>query len=197
MLKGKKIILGITGSIAAYKSAILARLLMKNGAEVRVVMTPYASDFITPVTMSALTGNPVDMDFFNATDGTWHSHVDLATWADAMLIAPVTANTMAKMAWGLADNLLLTTYLSVTCPVVIAPAMDLNMFKHPATLNNIDILRQRGNHIIEPASGALASGLQGKGRMEEPENIVSNLIEILISSKTSKKLVLEKKKHKA
>lgn len=172
MLKGKKFILGITGSIAAYKAAYLTRLLKKQGAEVKIILTPYGKEFITPVTLATLSGNTVLMDFFSHDDGDWNSHVDLGIWADAMIIAPATANTMAKMAHGMADNLLLTTYLSARCPVVVAPAMDLDMFRHPATLANMELLKSYGNHIIEPATGELASGLEGKGRMEEPENIV-------------------------
>ncbi len=173
MLKGKKIILGITGSIAAYKAAILVRLLVKEGAEVQVIITKAGKEFITAVTLSALSGRPVQSEFFQSTDGSWHSHVDMGLWADLMLIAPCSANTLAKLANGIADNLLLTTYLSAKCPVFIAPAMDLDMYKHDASQNNIEILRTRRNTIIEPASGELASGLSGKGRMEEPENIVS------------------------
>lgn len=172
MLKGKKIILGITGSIAAYKSAFLLRLLIKEGAEVQVIMTKAAKEFITPVTMSALSGRPVLGEFFESRDGTWHSHVDLGLWADLLLVAPASANTMGKMASGICDNLLLTTYLSAKCPVYIAPAMDLDMFKHPANLNNIEKLKKYGATIIEPDSGELASGLCGKGRMQEPEQIV-------------------------
>ncbi len=175
-LKGRKIILGITGSIAAYKAAYLTRLLVKEGAEVKVVMTPLGKEFITPVTMATLSRNTVLCDFFNYDDGSWNSHVDLGIWADLFLVAPASANTMAKMATGVCDNLLLTTYLSCRCPVMIAPAMDLDMFSHPATLNNMKILLERGNIIIEPSSGELASGLSGKGRMEEPEKIVSRLV---------------------
>jgi phosphopantothenoylcysteine decarboxylase/phosphopantothenate--cysteine ligase len=172
MLQGKKIVLGITGSIAAYKSCILIRELVKRGAEVQVVITPAGKEFITPVTLSALTSKPVISDFFSQRDGTWHSHVDLGLWADAMLIAPATASTIGKMANGIADNMLITTYLSMKAPVFIAPAMDLDMFAHPSTQRNLDILRSNGNFIIEPAKGELASHLVGKGRMEEPENIV-------------------------
>lgn len=173
MLKDRKIILGITGSIAAYKAAILTRLLVKEGAEVKVIMTPYAMEFITPVTMATLSRNTVLSEFFRHDDGTWNSHVDLGIWADLFVIAPATANTIAKMAHGICDNLLLTTYLSARCPVVVAPAMDLDMFSHPATVENLKILSQRGNLVIEPAIGELASGLEGKGRMAEPENIVA------------------------
>ncbi|NPA36023.1 MAG: bifunctional phosphopantothenoylcysteine decarboxylase/phosphopantothenate--cysteine ligase CoaBC [Chlorobi bacterium] len=175
MLKGKKIILGITGSIAAYKSAYLLRLLVKEGAEVQVLMTKAAKEFITPVTMSALSGRPVLGEFFESKDGTWHSHVDLGLWADLMLIAPASANTMGKMVSGICDNLLLTTYLSAKCPVFVAPAMDLDMYKHPATQDNVKKLKEYGAVIIEPATGELASGLSGKGRMEDPEVIVDNL----------------------
>lgn len=172
MLKGKHIILGITGSIAAYKAALLARLLVKEGAEVQVVMTALAKEFITPLTMATLTKKPILVDFYNPENGDWNSHVDLGLWADLMLIAPATANTIGKMASGIADNLLLTTYLSAKCPVVVAPAMDLDMYRHSATQRNLAVLRSFGNVIIEPEDGELASGLTGKGRMEEPENIV-------------------------
>ena len=160
-------VLGVTGSIAAYKAAYLLRLLVKEGAEVQVVMTPAAKEFITPVTMSALSGKPVASEFFAANDGTWHSHVDMGQWADLMLIAPVTAATLGKMANGIADNLLVTTYMSAKCPVMIAPAMDLDMFRHPSTLRNLDVLKSFGNMMIEPGEGELASGLHGKGRMQE------------------------------
>lgn len=175
MMKGKKIVLGITGSIAAYKAAVLTRLLIKKGAEVQIVITPAGKEFITPITLSALTSKPVISEFFSQRDGTWHSHVDLGLWADAMLIAPATASTIGKMAHGIADNMLITTYLSMKAPVFVAPAMDLDMFAHPATQHNLDILRSYGNHIIEPTAGELASHLVGKGRMEEPENIVATL----------------------
>ena len=175
-LKGKHIILGITGSIAAYKAAYLLRGLVKEGAEVQVVMTPAAKEFITPVTMSALSGKPVASEFFSANDGTWHSHVDMGLWADVMLIAPATTATIGKMAHGISDNLLITTYLSAKCPVMIAPAMDLDMYQHPANTTNVEILRSYGNIIIEPGEGALASGLHGKGRMEEPDNIIEEVI---------------------
>lgn len=175
MLKGKHIILGISGGIAAYKSATLLRLLVKAGAEVQVVMTPNGKEFITPVTMSALSGRPVISEFFTANTGEWHSHVDLGLWADAMIIAPATASTIAKMANGVADNMLITTYLSAKSPVFVAPAMDLDMMRHPSTVHNIELLKSYGNHIIEPAEGELASHLVGKGRMEEPENIVAVL----------------------
>lgn len=175
-LEGKHIVLGVTGSIAAYKAAILLRGLVKEGAEVQVVMTPSAKEFITPVTMSALSGKPVASDFFSANDGTWHSHVDMGQWADLMLIAPATAATLGKMAHGVCDNLLITTYLSAKSVVMIAPAMDLDMFRHPANLANVEVLRSYGNIIIEPGEGALASGLHGKGRMEEPEVIIEEVI---------------------
>lgn len=174
-LKGKKIILGICGGIAAYKSVYLLRLLIKAGAEVQVVITPSGKEFITPVTLSSLSGKPVISEFFTANTGSWNSHVDLGLWADAMVIAPATASTIGKMANGVADNMLVTTYLSSKCPVFVAPAMDLDMFAHPSTKRNIDLLRSYGNHIIEPRSGELASHLVGKGRMEEPENIVEAL----------------------
>ena len=172
MLQGKKIILGVTGSIAAYKSAQLIRLLVKEGAEVKVIMTTLAKEFITPLTLATLAKNPVIVDFFDPTNGNWNSHVDLGLWADAYLIAPATANTIGKMAAGIADNLLLTTYLSAKCPVFIAPAMDLDMFAHTAMQRNLESLKSIGNIIIEPSFGELASGLDGKSRMEEPENIV-------------------------
>lgn len=175
MLQGKHIVLGITGSIAAYKAAYLLRLLVKKGAEVQVVMTPAAKEFITPVTLSPLSGKPVVSEFFAANDGQWHSHVDLGLWADAMLIAPATAASIGKMAHGVADNMLITTYLSMKAPVFVSPAMDLDMYKHPSTQANLKLLQSYGNHIIEPGFGELASGLEGKGRMEEPEAIVEYL----------------------
>ena len=175
MLKGKKIVLGITGSIAAYKSCLIIRELVKAGAEVQVVITPAGKEFITPITLSALTQKPVISDFFSQRDGTWHSHVALGLWADAMLIAPCTASTLGKMANGIADNMLITTYLSMKAPVFIAPAMDLDMYQHPTTQQNMQRLLNFGNHIIEPQSGFLASGLEGKGRMEEPARIVEYL----------------------
>ena len=175
MLQGKKIILGVTGSIAAYKSAQLIRLLVKEGAEVKVIMTSLAKEFITPLTLATLAKSPVLVDFFDPTNGNWNSHVDLGIWADAYLIAPATANTIGKMAVGIADNLLLTTYLSAKCPVFVAPAMDLDMFAHPAMQRNLESLRLIGNQIIEPSFGELASGLEGKGRMEDPEMIVRYL----------------------
>ena len=175
MLKGKRIVLGITGSIAAYKACLIIRGLIKAGAEVQVVITPAGKEFITPITLSALTHKPVISEFFSQRDGTWNSHVDLGLWADAMLIAPCTASTLGKMANGIADNMLITTYLSMKAPVFIAPAMDLDMYQHPSTQQNMERLKSFGNHIIEPASGFLASGLEGKGRMEEPERIVEYL----------------------
>ena len=180
MLKGKKIVLGITGSIAAYKSCLLIREFIKQGAEVLVVITPAGKEFITPITLSALTHEPVISEFFSQRDGTWNSHVDLGLWADAMVIAPCTASTIGKMAHGVADNMLITTYLSMKAPVFIAPAMDLDMYRHPSTQANLRTLQSYGNHIVEPASGFLASGLEGKGRMEEPAVIakyISNYFE--------------------
>lgn len=182
VLRGKHIVLGITGSIAAYKAAVLARLLIRAGAEVQVVITPAGKEFITPITLSALTSKPVISEFFSGRDGTWNSHVDIGLWADAMLIAPATAATIGKMAHGIADNMLLTTYLSMKAPVFIAPAMDLDMFAHASTTDNLDLLAQRGNFIIEPQSGELASHLVGKGRMEEPEEIVKALEEYFLST---------------
>jgi len=175
MLQGKNILLGVTGSIAAYKAAILVRLLVKEGANVQVVMTPLAKEFISPLTMATLSKHPIRVDFFNPENGDWHSHVALGLWADLYVIAPASANTIGKMAGGVADNLLLTTYLSAKCPVMIAPAMDLDMYWHPATRRNLSVLRSFGNLVIEPASGELASGLEGKGRMEEPEKIVAHV----------------------
>lgn len=175
MLKGKKIVLGITGSIAAYKACLLIRQLIKRGAEVQVVITPAGKEFITPITLSALTHKPVISEFFSQRDGTWNSHIDLGLWADAMVVAPCTASTLGKMAHGIADNMLITTYLSMKAPVFIAPAMDLDMYRHPSTQANMKALLSYGNHIIEPESGFLASGLEGKGRMEEPEVIADRL----------------------
>ena len=185
MLKGKKIVLGITGSIAAYKSCLIVRELIKSGVEVQVVITPAGKEFITPITLSALTHKPVVSEFFSQKDGTWNSHVDLGLWADAMVIAPCTAATLGKMANGVADNMLITTYLSMKAPVFIAPAMDLDMYKHASTQKNIKTLRSFGNHIIEAGSGFLASGLEGKGRMEEPENIVKALADFFSTSSES------------
>ncbi|MDR1600820.1 MAG: bifunctional phosphopantothenoylcysteine decarboxylase/phosphopantothenate--cysteine ligase CoaBC [Tannerella sp.] len=188
-MKEKKIILGVTGSIAAYKAAYLIRLLVKKGAEVQVVMTPAAKEFITPLTLSTLSRKPVVSEFFSARDGSWHSHVDLGTWADAMLIAPATASTIGKMANGIADNMLVTTCLSCRAPIFVAPAMDMDMYAHPATQQNLERLRSYGNHIIEPASGELASLLNGKGRMEEPDRI-ADMLEAFFASQN----ILRKKK---
>ncbi len=184
-LKNKHIVLGITGSIAAYKACTLIRLMVKAGAEVQVVITPAGKEFITPVTLSALTSKPVISEFFAQRDGSWHSHVALGLWADAMVIAPATASTIGKMAHGIADNMLITTYLSMKAPVFVAPAMDLDMFRHPATQGNLDVLRSYGNHIIEPAEGELASHLVGKGRMEEPEEIAAQLNHFFEDMETS------------
>ena len=191
-LQGKRIVLGITGSIAAYKAAVLIRLLIKKGAEVQVVITPAGKEFITPITLSALTSKPVISDFFAQRDGSWHSHVALGQWADAMLIAPATASTIGKMAHGVADNMLITTYLSMKAPVFVAPAMDLDMFAHPSTAANLNTLRSYGNYIIEPTEGELASHLVGKGRMEEPENIAEYLERYFSKSKelVGKKVVI-------
>ena len=191
MLKDKNIILGVTGSIAAYKAAVLVRMLVRNQAVVKVIMTSYAKEFITPLTLATLSKNPLLVDFYNPENGDWNNHVDLGLWADAMVVAPATANTIAKMANGIADNLLLTTYLSARCPVFIAPAMDLDMFNHPATQKNIETLQKSGNIIIEPATGDLASGLSGKGRMEEPE-LITNILDTFFSKKAFKKKVQEK-----
>ena len=175
MLQGKKIVLGITGSIAAYKACYLIRGLIKQGAEVQVIITPAGKEFITPLTLSTLTGKPVVSEFFDRRDGSWHSHVQLGIWADAMIIAPASASTIGKMANGVADNMLITTYLSMKAPVFVAPAMDLDMYAHPSTQKNLETLRSYGNYIIEPGIGFLASKLEGKGRMEEPENIIKVL----------------------
>ncbi|MBQ4392464.1 MAG: bifunctional phosphopantothenoylcysteine decarboxylase/phosphopantothenate--cysteine ligase CoaBC [Prevotella sp.] len=195
-LQGKKIVLGITGSIAAYKSCLIIRELVKRGAEVQVVITPAGREFITPITLSALTQKPVISEFFAQRDGTWHSHVALGLWADAMLIAPCTASTLGKMAGGIADNMLVTTYLSMKAPVFIAPAMDLDMYAHPTTQQNMERLRSFGNIIIEPKSGFLASGLEGKGRMEEPERIVKHLAQYFEKAESTdgQDLPLNKKK---
>ena len=187
MLKGKKIIVGVTASIAAYKAAFLIRLLVKEGAQVKVVMTQLAKEFITPLTLATLSKNPVLIDLFNPENGEWNNHVDLGLWADALVVSPATANTIGKMAHGIADNLLLTTYLSARCPVFVAPAMDLDMLNHPATQNNIVQLRDFGNIIIEPDSGELASGLEGKGRMQEPGKIVKTLAEFFQEGDEKKK----------
>lgn len=192
MLQGKKIVLGVTGSIAAYKAAMLVRLLVKEGAEVQVVMTSSSKEFITPLTLSTLSGRPVLCDFFHSDDGAWNSHVELGLWADAMIVAPATASTIGKMASGVADNLLVTTYLSMKAPVFIAPAMDLDMFAHPSTQKNLQVLRGYGNNIIEPAAGELASHLNGKGRMEEPGNIVTVLKDFFLhkASLSGKKVLI-------
>jgi phosphopantothenoylcysteine decarboxylase/phosphopantothenate--cysteine ligase len=176
-LNGKKIILGITGSIAAYKAVVLLRLFVKEGAEVQIVITPAGKEFITPVTLSALSGKPVVSEFFAANDGTWHSHVDLGLWADLMIVAPATASTIGKMANGIADNMLVTTYMSAKCPVIVAPAMDLDMFAHPSNQKNLATLKEYGDIIIEPGEGFLASGLEGKGRMEEPGKILEYIVD--------------------
>jgi len=188
MLKGKHILIGVTGGIAAYKTATVIRLLVKEGAEVQVVMTDHAKEFITPLTMSTLSKNPVLTEFYNPENGDWNSHVDLGIWADLYLIAPATANSIAKMASGIADNLLLTAYLSARCPVFIAPSMDLDMLKHPSTTINIETLRAYGNYILEPTSGELASGLSGKGRMAEPEEIVKEIVSFLSKKKRDQPL---------
>ena len=190
MLKGKKIVLGITGSIAAYKACLLIRGLIKQGAEVQVVITPAGKEFITPLTLSTLTHKPVVSEFFDRRDGSWNSHVDLGLWADAMVIAPATASTIGKMANGIADNMLITTYLSMKAPVFVAPAMDLDMYAHPSTQKNLQTLQAYGNHIIEPGTGFLASKLEGKGRMEEPERIVEILDEFFEKKDLSGKRVL-------
>ena len=189
-MKGKHIVLGITGSIAAYKACQLIRLFVKAGAEVQVVITPAGKEFITPVTLSALSSNPVISEFFAQRDGSWHSHVDLGQWADVMVIAPATASSIGKMANGIADNMLITTYLSMKAPVFVAPAMDLDMFAHPSTQQNLDRLRSFGNHIIEPASGELASHLVGKGRMEEPEVIFDHIARFFAQQQGPKRRVL-------
>lgn len=194
MLKGKKIVLGITGSIAAYKACYIIRGLIKAGAEVQVVITPSGKEFITPITLSALTQKPVISDFFSQRDGTWHSHVALGLWADAMLIAPCTASTLGKMANGVADNMLITTYLSMKAPVFIAPAMDLDMYQHPTTQENVKKLLSYGNQMIEPQSGFLASGLEGKGRMEEPERIVEKLSEFFDAQPSTLNAQLKEKR---
>jgi len=192
MLKGRKILLGVTGGIAAYKTATIIRLLVKEGAEVKVIMTPLAKEFITPLTLATLSRNPILVDFFDPEDGRWNSHIDLGMWADLFLVAPATANTMGKMAAGIADNLLLTTWLSARCPVFLAPAMDMDMLGHQATARNIETLRGFGNHIIEPDTGELASGLEGKGRMAEPEVIVKELKQFLSKKKIAERLLAGK-----
>jgi len=186
VLKGKKILIGVTGSIAAYKIPFLVRLLLKEGADVKVLLTPAARDFVTPLTLSTLSGHPVYTDFYEKEDGTWHSHVDLGNWADVYLVAPVSATTMGKMANGIADNLLIATYLAAKCPVFYAPAMDLDMYKHPSTAANIVKLNNFGNRLIEPEQGELASGLYGAGRMQEPETIVKILIDFFKKKKDFK-----------
>ena len=193
MLNGKHIILGITGSIAAYKAAMLCRLLVKEGAEVRVIMTPLAKQFITPLTMATLSKHPILVEFFNPENGEWNSHVSLGEWADMLLIAPATANTLAKMTTGIADNLLLTTYLSARSKVAVAPAMDLDMYAHITTQQNLATIKERGVAIIEPAAGELASGLVGKGRMAEPEDIVEQVKAIF--AEVEKKKTLEGKRY--
>ncbi|QRX64000.1 bifunctional phosphopantothenoylcysteine decarboxylase/phosphopantothenate--cysteine ligase CoaBC [Dysgonomonadaceae bacterium zrk40] len=189
-LQGKHIVLGISGSIAAYKSAILTRLLIRKGAEVQIVITPAGKQFITPVTLSALSGRPVISEFFASGDGTWHSHVELGLWADLMVVAPATAATLGKMAHGIADNMLITTYLSMKAPVFVAPAMDLDMFRHVTTQRNLEILQQDGVRIIDPAEGELASHLEGKGRMEEPEKIVAILEQAFAKKELAGKKIL-------
>ena len=184
MLKGKNILIGVTGGIAAYKTATIIRLLVKDGADVKVIMTEHAKEFITPLTLATLSKNPVITEFFNPENGNWNSHVDLGLWANLFLVAPATANTLAKMANGVADNLLLTTYLSARCPVFVAPSMDMDMLNHPATIINIETLKAFGNTILEPVSGELASGLSGKGRMAEPEDIVNEITGFFSKKKT-------------
>ena len=185
-LTGKHIILGVTGSIAAYKAVYLLRLLVKEGADVQVIMTPSAKEFVGPVTFSALSGKPVLSEFFSTEAGDWNSHVEMGVSADLMLIAPVTATSLGKMAHGIADNLLITTYLSARCPIVLAPAMDLDMYAHPSTRHNLQLLKETGSIVIEPGSGELASGLEGKGRMEEPENILKVIKQIKTDSSKKK-----------
>jgi phosphopantothenoylcysteine decarboxylase / phosphopantothenate---cysteine ligase len=184
MLKGKNILIGVTGGIAAYKTATIIRLLVKDGADVKVIMTDHAKEFITPLTLATLSKNPVLTEFFNPENGNWNSHVDLGLWANLLLVAPATANTIAKMANGVADNLLLTTYLSARCPVFVAPSMDMDMLNHPSTIINIETLKAFGNSILEPVSGELASGLSGKGRMAEPEDIVNEIKAFFTKKKT-------------
>lgn len=183
MLKGKNILIGVTGGIAAYKTASVIRLLVKEGASVKVIMTEHAKKFITPLTLATLSKNPVLVEFSDPENGSWNNHVELGLWSDLFLIAPATANTIGKMANGIADNLLITSYLSARCKVVVAPSMDMDMLNHPATLQNIDTLRSRGNIILEPSSGELASGLTGKGRMAEPEEIIQEIKNILTKKK--------------
>src|SRR5664279_5586157 len=183
MLKGKNILIGVTGGIAAYKTATIIRLLVKDGADVRVIMTEHAKEFITPLTLATLSKKPVLTEFFNPENGDWNSHVDLGLWANLLLVAPATANTIAKMANGVADNLLLTTYLSARCPVFVAPSMDMDMLNHPSTIINIETLKAFGNIILEPGNGELASGLSGKGRMAEPEDIVDEITSFFTKKK--------------
>lgn len=184
MLKNKKILVGVTGGIAAYKTASIVRLLVKEGSEVKVIMTEHAKDFVTPLTFATLSKNPVLTESFNPENGSWNSHIDLGLWADLFLVAPATANTISKMAHGLADNLLLTTYLSSRCPVFIAPSMDMDMLAHRATIKNIETLKSYGNYILDAPSGELASGLSGKGRMAEPEEIVKEIKDFFTKKKT-------------
>lgn len=186
MLKGKNILVGVTGGIAAYKTATVIRLLVKEGASVKVIMTEHAKKFITPLTLATLSKNPVLVEFYNPENGTWNNHVELGLWADLFLIAPATANTIGKMAYGIADNLLLTCYLSARCKVAVAPSMDMDMFNHPSTQQNIKTLNSRGNIILEPSSGELASGLSGKGRLMEPEQILEEIKTILSKKKSLK-----------
>ena len=188
MIKGKKILVGVTGGIAAYKSASLIRLLVREGAEVKVLMTAHAKDFITPLTLATLSRNPVLSEFYSPENGDWNSHVDLGIWADLFVVAPATANTLAKMAGGIADNLLLTTYLSARCPVFLAPSMDVDMLRHPSTIINLETLKAFGNTILEPATGELASGLEGKGRMAEPDDIVKEIKDFFTKKKTGEPL---------
>ena len=192
MLKDKNILVGVTGGIAAYKTATVIRLLVKEGANVKVIMTDHAKEFITPLTLSTLSKNPVLSEFYNPENGDWNSHIDLGLWADLYLIAPATANSIAKMAGGIADNLLLTTYLSARCPVLIAPSMDVDMLNHPATTINIETLKAFGNSILEPPEGELASGLTGKGRMTEPEDIVKEIKNFFTKKKSNKSLTGKK-----
>lgn len=184
MIKGKKILVGITGGIAAYKTPSIVRLLVKEGCEVRVIMTDHAREFITPLTLATLSRNPVLTGFFNPEDGSWNSHIDLGLWADLFIIAPATANTMAKMAAGIADNLLLATFLSARCPVFVAPSMDVDMLEHPATKNNMKILESYGVHVLDAPGGELASGLTGRGRMSEPEDIAGEIKTYFLKKKT-------------
>ena len=183
MLKGKHILVGVTGGIAAYKTATIIRLLVRDGAEVKVLMTSHAKEFITPLTLAALSKNPVVSEFYSPENGDWNSHVALGIWADLYLIAPATANSIARMANGISDNLLLTTYLSARCPVFVAPSMDMDMLNHPSTIINIETLKAFGNIILEPSSGELASGLSGRGRMVEPDDIVKEIKDFFTKKK--------------